>query len=134
MKKLILSAFLATFCSVSFVNANAMFKLNDADIDAMMIEAVDVSNTLSMFDFQGTQATLSSNPNPWAAFAICWFVGYFGVHRHYLGTSGAMWALYTFTCGGIFGIVPLIDWVVLLVGAIQDDISKYVNNTSFFMW
>jgi len=133
MKKMALCAFLALFCSVSFVNANASFKLDDAHIDAMMADASDVSSTLSVFDFQGTQATLS-NPNPWAASAICWFVGGFGVHRHYLGTSGSMWAVYTFTLCGIFGIVPIVDFVVLLIGAIQDDISKYVNNTSFFMW
>lgn len=133
MKKIIVSTFLVLFTSVTFVNANDLFKLNDADIDLMMTQAVDVSNTLSILDFHGTQATLS-NPNPWVAFALCWVVGGFGIHRHYLGTRSGMWAIYTFTCGGIFGIVTFIDWIVLLVGAINDDISRFVGNPSFFMW
>ena len=75
-----------------------------------------------------------SYPNPWAAFAICWVVGHFGIHRRYLGTKSSMWAIYTFTCGGIFGIVPMVDWVVLLIGAANNNIRPYVNNKNFFMW
>jgi len=132
MKKLIISLCLVVF-TASLANANDMFRLNDARIDAMMAEAVDVSTTLPLLDFQGTQATLS-NPNPWVAFALCWVLGGIGIHRHYMGTSGAMWAIYLFTCGGIFGIVTLVDWVVLLIGAIQGDISQFVGNPRFFMW
>ena len=68
------------------------------------------------------------------AFLLCFFLGGFGVHRHYLGTRPGMWAIYTFTFGGLFGIVPLIDWVMLLIGLVDDDISPYVGNTKFFMW
>jgi TM2 domain-containing membrane protein YozV len=66
---------------------------------------------------------------------ICWVVGEFGVHRHYLGTKPTMWAIYTFTVCGIFGIVPFVDWWVLLIdGIINDNISPYQNNEKFFMW
>jgi hypothetical protein len=41
---------------------------------------------------------------------------------------------YIFTCFGIFGIVPLVDWIVLLIGLVNDDISKYEDNDKFFMW
>jgi hypothetical protein len=44
------------------------------------------------------------------------------------------WVGYILTCGGIFGIVPFVDWIVLLIGLVEDDISKYVNNPKFFMW
>jgi TM2 domain-containing membrane protein YozV len=87
-----------------------------------------------MSSASGANASLASNPNPWVSFALCWVVGGFGVHRHYMGTKSSMWAIYTFTCGGIFGIVTFVDWIVLLIGAIDGDISKYVNNNSFFMW
>jgi uncharacterized membrane protein len=39
---------------------------------------------------------------------------------------------YILTCGGIFGIVPLVDFIVLIINI--DNISKYVNNPKFFMW
>jgi hypothetical protein len=52
-----------------------------------------------------------------------------------LGTKGSMWAIYTFTCGGIFGVVPLVDFFVLIAdGIVKENISKYENNESFFMW
>ena len=40
---------------------------------------------------------------------------------------------YILTCGGC-GIVATVDWIVLLIGLINNDISKYVNNPKFFMW
>jgi hypothetical protein len=39
---------------------------------------------------------------------------------------------YILTCGGIFGLMPLIDLIVLAVN--WDDISAYVDNPKFFMW
>ena len=45
-----------------------------------------------------------------------------------------MWAIYTFTFCGIFGIVPFVDWVMLLIGVVDDNISQYIGNTRFIMW
>lgn len=78
-------------------------------------------------------ATLKS-ANAWVAFALAFIVGGLGVHRFYLGTATFTGIGYILTCGGIFGIVPFVDWIVLLVGAIKDDIGQYENNTKFFMW
>lgn len=80
-----------------------------------------------------TTATLKS-ANGWVAFALAFIVGGLGVHRFYLGTATFTGIGYILTCGGIFGIVPFVDWIVLLVGAIKDDIGQYENNTKFFMW
>jgi TM2 domain-containing membrane protein YozV len=130
MKKiLILGALLTFLCNVSFASS---YKMDHASVDAIFANAVEsnVSGVSSMF---GANAAFN-NPDPWVAWVICWVVGPIGIHRHYLGTSPNMWAIYTFTCCGIFGIVPTVDWVVLLVGAIKNDISPYVNNPNFFMW
>lgn len=135
MKKiLIFGIFLTSLSNVSFAST---YKIDDASIDAICSESVEnnLSEASSVFAANYAHATLAaSDPNPWAAFAICWIVGGVGVHRHYMGTQGSMWAIYTFTCCGIFGVVPFVDWIVLLIGAINDDISKYVNNDAFFMW
>ena len=46
-----------------------------------------------------------------------------------------MWALYTFTLGGIFGVVPLVDFIVEIVETVDSgSLAKYENNGSFFMW
>lgn len=119
------------------VSANAAnYTIDDDAIDALIEASVEVS-PLSLMPEAAVPAaaTLSSaNSNPVAAFLLCTFLGGFGVHRHYMGTRPWMWAIYTFTFGGIFGIIPLIDWVMLIVGLVDDDISDFVGNTKFIMW
>lgn len=50
--------------------------------------------------------------NKWAAFLLCFFLGFIGAHKFYEGKVG-MGILYLFT-GGIFGIGWLIDTIILL--------------------
>jgi len=66
------------------------------------------------------------------ALVLDFFLGGFGVHRFYLGTATMTGIGYILTCGGIFGIVPLVDFIVLIIN--MDDISQYINNPKFFMW
>lgn len=139
MKKLVL-LFFSLFALSTFAFADK-YEVNENEVNALFASATEVSSQdLNLFG-AGLMNTNANNnlasfnrPNPWAAFAICWVVGGFGIHRHYLGTNGYMWALYTFTCGGIFGIVTFVDWVVLLIGAANNDIGNYVNNKRFMMW
>ena len=134
MKKLVFSLIAILAIAVS---ANAAdYTVDDNAIDALIEASAEVS-PLSLMPEAAVPAaaTLSSaNSNPVAAFLLCTFLGGFGVHRHYMGTRPWMWAIYTFTFGGIFGIIPLIDWVMLIVGLVDDDISDFVGNTKFIMW
>jgi len=137
LKILMTGTVLVLMCSVSLANVNSSsYKVDHASIDAMIDNAVEVSllNGAFPLDVHGSSAMLSASPEPWLAFALAWVVGWCGVHRHYLGSTDTMWALYLFTCGGIFGIVTFVDWIVLLIGAVHEDISKYTNNPKFFMW
>ena len=61
------------------------------------------------------------------SFGIC------GIHRLYLGTEILTFVGYLCTIGGC-GILQTVDWILLLIGAINDDIRKYENNSKFFMW
>ena len=141
MKKIIFSLFavLALGFSAMADNGDA-YTIDDAAIDQVFAEAAEMPvSDMTLFSVDGitmpTAASLTTKSvNPWGAWAICWFLGEFGIHRHYMGTSKPMWLYYTLTCGGIFSIVTVVDWVVLLVGAIQDDISQYCDNDSFIMW
>lgn len=140
MKKVILSLFAVlalSFCAMA-ENGDA-YTVDDNAIEQVFAQAGEVQMTDASFltEMTGMETAAyesAASVNPWAAWAICWFLGEFGIHRHYMGTSKPMWLYYTLTCGGIFGIVYAVDWVVLLVGAIQNDISEYCGNDKFIMW
>lgn len=144
MKKVLFTLF--AVCAMSFgafaENGDA-YTVDDNAIEQVFAQSAEMTmSDVALFSNQGLNLTGMENAanlstksvNPWGAWAICWFLGEFGIHRHYMGTSKPMWLYYTLTCGGIFGIVYAVDWVVLLIGAIQDDISQYCNNDQFFMW
>jgi len=57
-------------------------------------------------------------------------LGFFGVHRMYLGTSPKIPVFYTLSMGG-GGILWLVDLGVLIA---HKDISPYLNNPKMLMW
>ena len=58
-------------------------------------------------------------------------LGMLGVHRIYLGTAPYIPAVYLFTFGGGFFILPIIDLVMILT---TKDITKFENNNKLLMW
>ena len=50
--------------------------------------------------------------NKWVALLLCFFFGYFGIHKFYEGKTGTG-VLYIFT-GGLCGIGVIIDLIILL--------------------
>ncbi len=59
------------------------------------------------------------------------FLGHFGVHRIYLGTSPNVPVVYSLTLGGGLGLLPLVDLVTILG---TKDLSKFQNSDKVFMW
>lgn len=57
--------------------------------------------------------------------------GIVGLHRIYLGTQPYVPVAYIGTLGGVFGILPFIDFCVLVL---DKDIDRYANNGKVFMW
>ncbi len=57
--------------------------------------------------------------------------GMVGLHRIYLGTAPYVPVAYIATLGGLFGILPFVDFCVLLL---DSDIEKYKSNQKVFMW
>lgn len=132
MKKFIISIIAILAIGVSASAAN--YTVDDEAIDALIEASAEVS-PLELMPMTSAPASASIKAaSPAASFILCFFLGGFGVHRHYMGTRPGMWAIYTFTFGGIFGIVPFVDWVMLLIGLVDDDISQYCGNTKFLMW
>ncbi|MBN8701664.1 MAG: TM2 domain-containing protein [Bacteroidetes bacterium] len=58
-------------------------------------------------------------------------VGIIGAHRIYLGAKPYIPVVYIATLGGCFGILPMIDFVVI---ATSKDLSRFENNDKLFMW
>ena len=57
--------------------------------------------------------------------------GIVGLHRIYLGTSPYVPVAYVATLGGVLGILPFIDFCVLIL---DKEIDRYQNNKKVFMW
>ncbi len=118
-------------------NVSKYFVDNNA-VDVLFESATEIdSNVLYLNSVMGNlENTKVAEANEAViATIICYFVGGFGIHRHYLGTKDNMWLTYTLSCCGIFGVVPFIDfWVLLIDGVIRGNVGPYKNNDKFFMW
>jgi TM2 domain-containing membrane protein YozV len=136
MKKIIILSLILSITALCSYSAKASgYTADDKLIDQMFTNATETVNvTFTDLSLAGTTGTaLAASPkNAAVALVLDFFLGGFGVHRFYLGTEVMTGVGYILTCGGIFGIVPLVDFIVLIINI--DDISKYVNNPKFFMW
>jgi len=57
--------------------------------------------------------------------------GIVGLHRIYLGCPPYVPVVYIGTLGGVFGVLPLIDFFVIVI---DKNTENYVNNQQVFMW
>lgn len=59
-----------------------------------------------------------SSLNWGAAFALCFFTGWLGIHRFYAGKigTGILWLL----SGGLFGIGWFVDFILIVCGGFRD--------------
>jgi TM2 domain-containing membrane protein YozV len=139
MKKFILAFVLfVTVLSAKQANASS-YSVNEQAIDQLFVNAVetsmislDATELSSLASNVSTTVMAGKDKDAIVAIVLDFFLGGFGIHRFYLGTETLTGLGYILTCGGIFGIVPLVDFVVLIID--NKDISPYINNPKFFMW
>jgi TM2 domain-containing membrane protein YozV len=139
MKKILaLFAFVAIFAGSQAKASTAEYIIDDQAVEAVFENGLQLSATALMENLQladiTNQTEIKADRQPVVAFILAWFLGAFAIHRVYLGGTAVLIPAYIFTCFGIFGIVPLVDWIVLLIGLVNDDIAKYEDNDKFFMW
>lgn len=137
MKKFII-VIAAIFGMAIAANANE-YTIDDSQIDALIENAVEAAPAAALNAVaavsNSTAATTISSKSDAASILLCFFLGGFGIHRHYMGTAPWMWAAYTFTFGGIFGVVPFVDFIVMIVSLVDDSgLGQYYGNRKFFMW
>ena len=80
------------------------------------------NDSLRLFRKEKAVASLFAFPLPF---------GFVGAHRVVLGTKPWVPVVYAATLGGGFGLLPLIDFFVILFYKEKD---KYNNNPNLFMW
>jgi len=61
-----------------------------------------------------------------AAALLCWFLGFLGIHRFYVGKVGTG-ILMIVTLGGL-GIWVLIDFIMILIGSFKDKAEEPLVN------
>jgi TM2 domain-containing membrane protein YozV len=62
----------------------------------------------------------SAGQKSWiVALLLCFFLGFLGIHRFYVGKVGTG-ILQIITVGGFFGIWVLIDFIMILIGKFTD--------------
>jgi len=78
--------------------------------------------------------TLLSKKHRLVAALLAFPLGIFGLHRAYLGTSPFVPFIYIFTLGGGLGVLPFIDFVMILLSRDKEFQKIYVRNHHIFMW
>lgn len=130
MKKFF-AVIVALFAVVAVANA-ANYSVDEAAIDGLFTEAV----------MEAPAAPAAALPaiggDPQITNIIALVVdmvglGFIGIHRLILGTQPINCLWYFLTFGGIFGIIPLIDWIMILIDLINGSAS-YLDNPAFIMW
>jgi TM2 domain-containing membrane protein YozV len=136
MKKIIFLSLVFALTAMFSNNAKAScYTADDRLVDEMFARAPEAVNPF-LTDITSsaisTTSMASASKDAAVALILDFFLGGFGIHRFYLGTEVMTGIGYILTCGGIFGIVPIVDFIELIIN--YNDISRYVNNPKFFMW
>ncbi len=138
--KAVLFGFILLFSVTCFGNTNKLYVyVIDTCQNVRLIETSE-ELVLSETDFQ-------KNPNPIlklfkkkhrlnkkitaAVLAFPFPFGIVGLHRIYLGTQPHVPVVYIASLGGVFGILPLIDFIAI---TFDKDFNQYRDNGKVFMW
>ncbi len=143
MKKALFLAIICLSSICTFAATGSEYVVDDQKVEQLFTNSIDASasvfvdnsaviNANSQYNFAAAAKFHSSDKSFVAAILLNFFLGGLGIHRLYLGTATMTWIGYILTFCGIFGIVPFVDFIVLIVH--NEDISPYEDNTKFFMW
>lgn len=135
---------LLILCFLGVVHAAQACTGNHPDSLLMVTGSGQISYT---FTFKNEKQLARERPNPLllmlqkkqrlnkkitaAVLAFPFPFGIVGLHRIYMGTKPYVPVVYIATIGGVFGILPFIDFCVLMF---DKDFQRYENNGKVFMW
>jgi TM2 domain-containing membrane protein YozV len=126
MKNFFILVFAFFACSISC-------SAKETGFDSHQNLEIVLNNNLSFSDSVSakiTEPSIKENKKLMAA-TINLTLGMLGAHRLYLGTKPHVPVFYLLTFGGVFFILPIIDFFVL---TFSKDITPYQNNNKIIMW
>ena len=123
MRLVLICFFILTTCSIS---------ARDRQVDFYFLDQAQTSFQAIQFDSLALDTSVFvPKHQKFKAIMLAVFLGHFGVHRIYLGTSPNVPVVYSLTLGGGLGLLPLLDIVAI---ASADDLSQFKNSEKVFMW
>ena len=125
-------AVIITVLAMSEVASAANYQADEAAIDGLFTEALVVDTPA----LPPVNLAIGGDPaiTNVVALVVDWIgLGGLGIHRLILGTKPINCLWYFLTIGGIFGVIPFIDGVVLIIDLIQGE-ANYLDNPAFIMW
>lgn len=102
-------------------------------ITIALSDSVTANICLQQFNNDTLHVKSAKNQKYIAALLSFPLFGIVGLHRIYLGTKPYVPIVYIVTVGGVFGILPLIDFFILLRST-PEQLEQYKNNARVFMW
>lgn len=129
MKKIMIA--LVAMLALTFSANAANYSLDESAINEMFAEAT-VSTSV---ESQGILDGVDGQTRTLIA-ALLEFTGLpgLGIHRLVLGTEPINVLWYFITFGGIFYIVPTVDFIVEVIDLLAGSGTAYLNNPKFIMW
>jgi hypothetical protein len=127
------SFILSSFSALAEINNNFILN-NEANKLVVLLVDKPVKPKLKQLLVKSLQSKINYNDQrkvKITASILALTLGPFGVHRLYLGTSPLVPVVYVATVGGAIGILPFIDFVVIVF---SKDLTPYINNDRIFMW
>ncbi|MEQ8907908.1 MAG: TM2 domain-containing protein [Vicingaceae bacterium] len=127
MRLVILSILVSLACFPSYMKAQAGLsfeKKQQVTIDLNQVQVeIPWSNSYAKDERPKNERLKAS--------LLSLFLGHFGVHRIYLGTSPNVPVVYSLTLGGGLGLLPLADFIAIITAK---DLSQYRDSDKVFMW
>lgn len=132
MKKFFAS--LVAILAIGIAANAASYTIDESAIDAA-IEAAVAEAPAQSAGVLYNSVKIGAQPQPIIAtvLSIIPVTSWLALHRAYLGTSWLAVGLNILTGAG-FGIVYVVDAVVLVLGTLDNNIGAYVNNPRWLMW
>jgi TM2 domain-containing membrane protein YozV len=118
--------FLIALLVLTFFLGNGAVANNDAIVVIENVETDSVKANALHPDFKPFKENKKL-----MAMALNFSLGMLGAHRLYLGTKPHVPVFYLLTFGGVFFVIPIIDFFVL---TFSKDITPYINNDKILMW
>ncbi len=113
------------------INNTSIIDSNIVVSDSILHQVASATNDTITQTSKDTKKELRKRKAVDILFSFPFPFGFMGAHRVMLGTKPWVPVVYMVTLGGCLGVLPTIDFFVLLL---SKNVDQYENNPNIFMW